>query len=169
MTPMLSNGNMNRLLKQMSLIVSTELQQIAIDIIERYDDELNQDKPVKYIKLKEEFKYGSQMAQQQQQMCMNNQMHVNNMVNVRSEINTNSNNSMNTKSAISSQQKSSSVVNSNGQFKPSNKLGIMNPLNLLNSLENPRELKISSEYSSLKSTFTNPNQNTIFSNTGDRY
>jgi hypothetical protein len=55
--PMISNGNMNRLLKQMSLIVSTELQHIAIDLIERYDDELNSDKPVKYIKLKEEFRY----------------------------------------------------------------------------------------------------------------
>jgi hypothetical protein len=66
MTPMMSNGNMNRLLKQMSLIVSTELQQIAIDLIERYDDDLNSDKPIKYIKLKEEFKYQpSQMSYMQ--------------------------------------------------------------------------------------------------------
>ena len=49
---MVSHANMSRLLKQMSLIVSTELQQIAIDLIERMDE----DKPVKYIKLKDEFK-----------------------------------------------------------------------------------------------------------------
>ena len=47
-----SHTNMNRLLKQMSLIVSTELQQIAIDLIEKQED----DKIVKYIKLKDEFK-----------------------------------------------------------------------------------------------------------------
>jgi len=50
-----SHANMSRLLKQMSLIVSTELQQIAIDLIEKLDDE----KPVKYIKLKEEFRMNS--------------------------------------------------------------------------------------------------------------
>jgi len=42
---MVTHANMSRLLKQMSLIVSTELQQIAIDLIEKIDDE----KPVKYI------------------------------------------------------------------------------------------------------------------------
>ncbi len=47
-----SHTNMNRLLKQMSLIVSTELQQIAIDLIEKQED----DKIVKYIRLKDEFK-----------------------------------------------------------------------------------------------------------------
>jgi peroxiredoxin family protein len=52
---MMSHANMSRLLKQMSLIVSTELQQIAIDLIERMDE----DKPVKYIRLKDEFKYTS--------------------------------------------------------------------------------------------------------------
>jgi hypothetical protein len=50
-----SHSNMNRLLKQMSQIVSTELQQIAIDMYERMDD----DKPVKYIRLKDEFKHSS--------------------------------------------------------------------------------------------------------------
>lgn len=50
-----SQANMSRLLKQMSLIVSTELQQIAIDLYEKMD-ETGGDKPVKYIKLKEEFR-----------------------------------------------------------------------------------------------------------------
>lgn len=71
----ITNGNMNRLLKQMSLIVSTELQQMAIDIVERYDEDisagglqssgnnstpsgssLTDNKPVKYLRLKEEFR-----------------------------------------------------------------------------------------------------------------
>lgn len=52
---MVSQANMSRLLKQMSLIVSTELQQIAIDLYEKMD-ESGGDKPVKYIKLKEEFR-----------------------------------------------------------------------------------------------------------------
>ena len=43
---------MNRSLKQMSQVVSTELQQIAIDLIEK----IVEDKPVKYIRLKDEFK-----------------------------------------------------------------------------------------------------------------
>ena len=47
-----SHANMSRLLKQMSLIVSTELQQIAIDLYEKLDD----DKPIKFIKLKDEFR-----------------------------------------------------------------------------------------------------------------
>lgn len=47
-----SHANMTRLLKQMSLIVSTELQQIAIDLFERMDE----DKPVKLIRLKDEFR-----------------------------------------------------------------------------------------------------------------
>ena len=55
-----SHANMNRLLKQMSLIVSTELQQIAIDLYERMDE----DKPVKFIRLKDEFKYTSIIQQQ---------------------------------------------------------------------------------------------------------
>lgn len=58
-----SHANMSRLLKQMSLIVSTELQQIAIDLFEKLDE----DKPIKFIKLKDEFKYTSTMLQQQQQ------------------------------------------------------------------------------------------------------
>lgn len=62
---MVSQANMSRLLKQMSLIVSTELQQIAIDLYERMDESgggggggsgSSGDKPVKYIKLKEEFR-----------------------------------------------------------------------------------------------------------------
>lgn len=53
---MVSQANMSRLLKQMSLIVSTELQQIAIDLYEKMD-ESGGDKPVKYIKLKEEFRH----------------------------------------------------------------------------------------------------------------
>lgn len=48
----INHANMSRLLKQMALIVSTELQQVAIDLIEKIED----DKPVKYIKLKEEFR-----------------------------------------------------------------------------------------------------------------
>ena len=54
---MVSHANMSRLLKQMSLIVSTELQQIAIDLVERLDDE----KLVKYIRLKDEFRYSALM------------------------------------------------------------------------------------------------------------
>jgi hypothetical protein len=60
---LISHANMSRLLKQMSLIVSTELQQIAIDLIEKIDE----DKPVKYIKLKEEFKISTLVQQQQLQ------------------------------------------------------------------------------------------------------
>jgi hypothetical protein len=57
---------MSRLLKQMSLIVSTELQQIAIDLYEKIDE----DKPIKFIRLKDEFKYSpSQYQQHQQQIC----------------------------------------------------------------------------------------------------
>jgi hypothetical protein len=48
-----SHANMSRLLKQMSLIVSTELQQIAIDLFEKMEE----DKLVKFIKLKEEFRH----------------------------------------------------------------------------------------------------------------
>jgi hypothetical protein len=55
---MVSHANMSRLLKQMSLIVSTELQQIAIDLYEKLDD----DKPIKFIKLKEEFRCHSPMS-----------------------------------------------------------------------------------------------------------
>ncbi len=40
-----SHANMKRLLKQMSLIVSTELQQIAIDLFEKMEE----DKLVKFI------------------------------------------------------------------------------------------------------------------------
>ena len=58
-----SHANMSRLLKQMSLIVSTELQQIAIDVFEKMEE----DKLVKYIKLKEEFRHTSSQLQQQQQ------------------------------------------------------------------------------------------------------
>jgi hypothetical protein len=50
---MVSHANMSRLLKQMSLIVSTELQQIAIDLVERLDE----DKLVKFIRLKDEFRH----------------------------------------------------------------------------------------------------------------
>lgn len=58
-----SHANMSRLLKQMSLIVSTELQQIAIDVFEKMEE----DKLVKYIKLKEEFRHSSAHLQQHQQ------------------------------------------------------------------------------------------------------
>jgi len=64
---MVSHANMSRLLKQMSLIVSTELQQIAIDLIERMDE----DKPVKFIRLKDEFKHTiNQQLQHQQKQSM---------------------------------------------------------------------------------------------------
>ena len=56
-----SHANMSRLLKQMSLIVSTELQQIAIDLFEKLEEE----KLVKFIKLKEEFRHSSLQQQQQ--------------------------------------------------------------------------------------------------------
>jgi hypothetical protein len=65
----INHANMSRLLKQMALIVSTELQQIAIDLIEKIED----DKPVKYIKLKEEFRStisNSFNTKQQQQQHM---------------------------------------------------------------------------------------------------
>jgi hypothetical protein len=64
---LVSHANMSRLLKQMSLIVSTELQQIAIDLVERMDE----DKPVKFIRLKDEFKHSicqNQLQQQQKQL-----------------------------------------------------------------------------------------------------
>ncbi len=51
---------MSRLLKQMSLIVSTELQQIAIDLVERLDE----DKLVKFIRLKDEFRIVNLQSQQ---------------------------------------------------------------------------------------------------------
>lgn len=47
-----NHSNMGRLLKQMANIISTELQQIAFDLIERNEA----DKQIKYIKLKDEFK-----------------------------------------------------------------------------------------------------------------
>lgn len=55
-----SHANMSRLLKQMSLIVSTELQQIAIDLVERLDE----DKLVKFIRLKDEFRIVNLQSQQ---------------------------------------------------------------------------------------------------------
>ena len=61
---MVSHANMSRLLKQMSLIVSTELQQIAIDLVERLDE----DKLVKFIKLKDEFKNHGSVVQPQSGM-----------------------------------------------------------------------------------------------------
>lgn len=66
---MVSHANMSRLLKQMSLIVSTELQQIAIDLVERLDE----DKLVKFIRLKEEFRHTG-MNMQSHQMCHQSQM-----------------------------------------------------------------------------------------------
>ena len=63
---LVSHANMSRLLKQMSLIVSTELQQIAIDLIERMDE----DKPVKFIRLKDEFKHTISQQQIQQKQSM---------------------------------------------------------------------------------------------------
>jgi len=64
---MVSQANMSRLLKQMSLIVSTELQQIAIDLYEKMEESSlgssssssSGEKPVKYIKLKDEFRHSS--------------------------------------------------------------------------------------------------------------
>lgn len=56
-----SHANMTRLLKQMSLIVSTELQQISIDLYEKIDD----DKPVKFIRLKDELKQYQERQPQQ--------------------------------------------------------------------------------------------------------
>jgi hypothetical protein len=61
-----TNANMSRLLKQMSLIVITELQQLVIDVIETKDS----DKPVKYIIIKEEFRVKQQQQQQQPQSVM---------------------------------------------------------------------------------------------------
>ena len=68
---MVSHANMSRLLKQMSLIVSTELQQIAIDLVERLDE----DKLVKFIRLKDEFRHVSMsgMHSQQQHQQLSNQ------------------------------------------------------------------------------------------------
>ncbi len=87
-----SHANMSRLLKQMSLIVSTELQQIAIDLVERLDE----DKLVKFIRLKDEFRHVSLSMQSQQQLS--HQSHVHN----------------------SSQQKYSSIANklANSSSKP---------------------------------------------------
>jgi hypothetical protein len=85
-----SHANMSRLLKQMSLIVSTELQQIAIDLIERMDD----DKPVKFIKLKEEFR-----------------LHNNN--NCNTNTNSSNNSSMQMQSAQSSSSGSSNQQSAN--------------------------------------------------------
>ena len=88
---MVSHANMSRLLKQMSLIVSTELQQIAIDLIERMDE----DKPVKFIRLKDEFKHTinqqiqhQQKQQQQQQSMLSSSSSVNSLS--QSALNTNS-------------------------------------------------------------------------------
>jgi hypothetical protein len=73
---MVSHANMSRLLKQMSLIVSTELQQIAIELVERLDE----DKLVKFIRLKDEFRQmdlerraSNVQAQQQQQQLSHHQ------------------------------------------------------------------------------------------------
>lgn len=64
-----SHANMSRLLKQMSLIVSTELQQIAIDLFEKMEE----DKLVKFIKLKEEFRHSSLQQQQMNQSSQKTQ------------------------------------------------------------------------------------------------
>jgi hypothetical protein len=171
MTPMLSNGNMNRLLKQMSLIVSTELQQIAIDLVERYDDELNSDKPVKYIRLKEEFKYQPPMSSYIHNN--NNNMNANGLsmcasnqrggqeTNKQATGNTTGNNST---ASSSNNSSSNNTVNANQSNNMNNKLNgnsqqpngqalrskmpLLNPLNYLSSLS--REVK--GDYS-LKSTF----------------
>lgn len=66
---MVSHANMSRLLKQMSLIVSTELQQIAIDLVERLDE----DKLVKFIRLKDEFRQINLNTQSQQQQMSHHQ------------------------------------------------------------------------------------------------
>ena len=67
---MVSHANMSRLLKQMSLIVSTELQQIAIDLVERLDE----DKLVKFIRLKEEFRHTGMNIQNHQMSHHQSQM-----------------------------------------------------------------------------------------------
>jgi len=94
---MVSHANLSRLLKQMSLIVSTELQQIAIDLVERLDE----DKLVKFIRLKDEFKHANigQTQQQVQQQCQQSvtqaqSKHVNGLANGKSN-SASSNNSSN--------------------------------------------------------------------------
>jgi hypothetical protein len=102
---------MSRLLKQMSLIVSTELQQIAIDLVERMDE----DKLVKYIRLKDEFRQVQPQLSNYNQNYHYNQHH-------QLDINNNNNNNTNLNSNsthISSlvqkhiQQLSSNISNNN--------------------------------------------------------
>ncbi len=176
----ISNGNLNRLLKQMSLIVSTELHQIAIDIIERYDDDLNCDKPVKYIRLKDEFKYQPSSHHSHQTMMMNSNNN-NNIINNQSSSNShqvsapisiankNAASIQNASAASLMQENQKSSVNKSNPSRANNtpaKLPPMiNPLNYLNKLT--RETKISSDYQ-IKSVFTDHNPNAIYS-TGDRF
>jgi len=95
---MVSHANMSRLLKQMSLIVSTELQQIAIDLIERMDE----DKPVKFIRLKDEFKHtiNQQLQHQQKQQQQQQQS----MLSSSSSVNSLSQSALNTNSILAKQQ-----------------------------------------------------------------
>jgi hypothetical protein len=91
---MVSHANMSRLLKQMSLIVSTELQQIAIDLIERMDE----DKPVKFIRLKDEFKHTINQQLQHQQKQQQS------MLSSSSSVNSLSQSALNTNSMLAKQQ-----------------------------------------------------------------
>ena len=199
MAPILSNGNMNRLLKQMSLIVSTELQQIAIDLIERYDDELNSDKPVKYIRLKEEFKHYQQqhIPQQQvqhQQMSFlsqgsksNNNSNINNGGNNSNNNNNNNNNTNLNQSIIVGQpsmrmsDSSKMVINNNngnimkpiGSNIPSSnafKNNLFNPINMINTLNNlSRDVKGINDFADTRSTFIDHSASCITTANSDRY
>ncbi|CAF0949449.1 unnamed protein product [Brachionus calyciflorus] len=71
-------NNLNRSLKQMSQVVSTELQQIAIDLFEK----IVEDKPVKYIRLKEEFKsHSSSETTSSSKLIKQQQQQINNIIN----------------------------------------------------------------------------------------
>ena len=136
-----SHANMSRLLKQMSLIVSTELQQIAIDLIERMDD----DKPVKFIKLKEEFR-----------------LHNNN--------NTNTNSSNNSNVQIQSTQSSSSGSSSQQQSANSLLMKQQQQINNLMQMKNlaanfAKKVDLSSNNSNNNSNNNNGNTSGMNSST----
>jgi len=100
-----SHANMSRLLKQMSLIVSTELQQIAIDVFEKMEE----DKLVKYIKLKEEFRHSSAHLQQHQQQISQSSKPVSSSSSSSSTSSSSSSSNTSTQSSTQSQTKSQPI------------------------------------------------------------
>lgn len=133
-----SHANMSRLLKQMSLIVSTELQQIAIDLVERLDE----DKLVKFIRLKDEFRHVSLSMQSQQQLSHQSHVHNSSQQKYSSIANKLANSSIQAQNAILLKQQQRQIhgqlaTNQMRNIQSSSRPGSNGPMIKPNTIFNP--------------------------------